>query len=69
LVEGLLQRRFFYSMTGKTGAGKTAIALLFAALVALERIMDGRQFEGGRVLYLAGENPIDVQLDRDGTAT
>jgi hypothetical protein len=61
LIEGLLQRQFFYSLTGKTGGGKTAIALLFAAYVALEKVMDGRQFEGGRVLYLAGENPIDVQ--------
>ena len=64
LIEGLLQRQFFYSFTGKTGAGKTAIALLFAALVALGRVMDGRQFERGRVLYLAGENPVDVQQRR-----
>jgi hypothetical protein len=61
LVEGLLQRKFFYSLTGKTGAGKTAIALLFCALVATGRVLDGRQFELGRVLYLAGENPVDVQ--------
>jgi hypothetical protein len=61
LIEALLQRMFFYSLTGRTGAGKTAIALLFAALVALGRVLDGRQFEQGRVLYFAGENPIDVQ--------
>jgi hypothetical protein len=61
LVEGLLQRQFFYSITGKTGAGKTAIALLFCALVGLGRVLDDRQFEKGRVLYLAGENPVDVQ--------
>jgi AAA domain len=62
LVEGLLQRQFFYSLTGKTGAGKTAIALLFAVLIALGRKIDGREFCRGRVLYLAGENPIDVQM-------
>ena len=28
LIEGLLQRRFIYSFTGLTGAGKTAIGLL-----------------------------------------
>ena len=61
LVEGLLQRKFLYSFTGKTGAGKTAIALLFCALVATGRVLDKRQFERGRVLYLAGENPVDVQ--------
>jgi hypothetical protein len=62
LIEGLLQRQFFYSLTGKTGAGKTAIALLFAAFIALGRIIDGREFCKGRVLYLAGENPVDVQM-------
>ena len=61
LIEGLLQRKFFYSLTGRTGAGKTAIGLLFTALVATGRVLDGRQFEQGRVLYFAGENPIDVQ--------
>lgn len=62
LIDGLLQRQFLYSLTGKTGAGKTAIALLFAACVALGRTIDGREFCKGRVLYLAGENPIDVQM-------
>ena len=62
LIEGLILRKFFYSLTGKTGSGKTAIALLFAALVALHRTMDGREFAPGRVLYLAGENSVDVQM-------
>jgi AAA domain len=62
LIEGLLQRRFFYSLTGKTGAGKTALALLFSASVALGRMIDSREFCKGRVLYLAGENPVDVQM-------
>jgi AAA domain len=62
LIEGLLQRQFFYSLTGKTGAGKTAIALLFSAFVALGKTVDGREFSQGRVLYLAGENPVDVQM-------
>jgi hypothetical protein len=62
LIEGLLQRRYFYSLTGKTGSGKTALALLFSAFVALGRAIDGRQFCQGRVLYLAGENPVDVQM-------
>ena len=62
LIEGLLQRQYFYSLTGKTGSGKTALALLFSAFVALGKTIDGRQFCQGRVLYLAGENPIDVQM-------
>jgi hypothetical protein len=77
LIDGLLQRQFFYSLTGKTGGGKTAIALLFAVLIALGRTIDGREFSRGRVLYLAGENPLDIQqrwiamsqqLDFDGDA-
>jgi hypothetical protein len=61
LVDGLLQRQFFYSMTGKTGGGKTAIALFIAAMVALGKTVDGREYTKGRVLYLAGENPVDIQ--------
>jgi hypothetical protein len=62
LIDGLLQQQFFYSLTGKTGAGKTAIALLFAAFIAEGRTIDNREFSKGRVLYLAGENPVDVQM-------
>ena len=29
LVDGILQRRFVYSLTGKTGSGKTAFLALF----------------------------------------
>jgi hypothetical protein len=57
LVDGLLPRQFFYSMTGKTGGGKTAIALFIAAMVALGKTVDGREYTKGRVLYLAGEKP------------
>jgi hypothetical protein len=33
LVDGVLQRRFLYSLTGVTGGGKTAIGLLLARAV------------------------------------
>src|SRR5262249_54554507 len=62
LIDGLLQRRFCYSLTAPTGAGKTAIALLLAALVALGRSVGNRQVTPGRVLYFAGENPDDVRM-------
>ena len=77
LIDGLLQRQFFYSLTGKTGGGRAAIALLFAVLIALGQTINGREFSRGRVLYLAGENPLDIQqrwiamsqqLDFDGDA-
>jgi hypothetical protein len=62
LVDGILQRRFIYSLTGKTGSGKTAIILLIAASVALDRPIGGYQVQKGRVLYLAGENPDDIRM-------
>ncbi|KGT76441.1 hypothetical protein MA20_27040 [Bradyrhizobium japonicum] len=61
LVDGILQRRFVYSMTAQTGTGKTAIALLKAAHVATGRALSGRGVKRGWVLYLAGENPDDVK--------
>jgi hypothetical protein len=60
LIDGFLQRRYVYSMTGQTGAGKTTVALLIAAHVALGRTLDGKDIEKGKVLIFAGENPDDV---------
>src|SRR5215831_5376294 len=62
LVDGILQRRFFYSCTAMTGAGKTAWALYVAACVALGRPIGRHGVERGSVCYLAGENPTDVQM-------
>jgi hypothetical protein len=61
LIDGLLQRRYVYSLTGPTGSGKTAIALLFALHVALGRELGDMEVEKGRVLVFAGENPDDVR--------
>ena len=61
LIDGLLQRRYVYSLTGPTGSGKTAIALLIALHVALGRSLAEREVEKGRVLFFAGENPDDVR--------
>jgi hypothetical protein len=62
LIQGILQRRFIYSLTGHTGRGKTAIALLFAAHVALGRRLGDLDVEKGRVVILAGENPTDAKM-------
>ena len=61
LIDGLLQRRYVYSFTAKTGDGKTAITLLLAACVARGTTLAGREVEKGRVLFFAGENPDDVR--------
>ena len=62
LIDGLLQRRFLYSFTGMTGAGKTCVALRLALHVALGLSLDGREIEKARVLFFAGENPDDVRM-------
>ena len=61
LVDGLLQRRYIYSLTAPTGSGKTAIALRIVAHIALGLELAGREVDQGRVLYFAGENPDDVR--------
>jgi hypothetical protein len=61
LIDGLLQRRFLYSLTGRTGSGKTAVALLWAYSIATGTSIGGREVQRGRVLYFAGENPDDVR--------
>jgi hypothetical protein len=61
LVDGLLQRRYLYSMTAPTGTGKTAIAMRLAIHVALGLPLAGLAVEKGKVLMLAGENPDDVR--------
>jgi hypothetical protein len=62
LVDGLIQEAFLYSLTGTTGAGKTAIALRLAASVGLGILFANRQTKKRRVLYLAAENPVDTRM-------
>lgn len=62
LIDGLLQRRFCYSLTAPTGSGKTAILLLLTACIAKGWAIGEYTVEAGRVLYFAGENPTDIQM-------
>ena len=62
LIEGILQRRFLYSITGRTGDSKTSVCLRIAAHVAEGIPLNGAHVEKGRVLYLAGENPDDIRM-------
>jgi hypothetical protein len=61
-LDGVFQSRFFYSLTGTTGTGKTSVLLLFAAATALGFEISGREVKKGRVVYMAGEDPDDVQM-------
>src|SRR5262249_22238050 len=66
LVDGMLQRRFIYALTGQTGHLKTAIALLLARLVssadANPSFFGNHPVEPGRVVYFVGENPDDIRI-------
>jgi hypothetical protein len=62
LVDGLIQEAFLYSLTGPTGAGKTAITLRLAASVGLGILFANRETKKRRVLYLAAENPVDTRM-------
>lgn len=64
LIDGLIQRRFIYALTGKTGDAKTAVALLIAQLVSCadkNAMLGTRRVGKGRVIYFVGENPEDVR--------
>jgi hypothetical protein len=61
-IEGLLQRRFVYSLTAATGMGKTAVALLMTAHISQRARLGKLEVAQGGVLYFAGENPDDVRM-------
>lgn len=64
LIDGMLQRRFIYSLTGQTGHAKTAVGLLLAQLVGSTAgaMLARHQVEHGQVAYFVGENPDDVRM-------
>jgi hypothetical protein len=62
LIDGLLQRRYLYSITAQTGSGKTAVCLLLSAYVSQGLPLGNNETARGRVLYFAGENPDDVRM-------
>lgn len=61
LIDDLFRRGWLYTITGNTGAGKTAIAVTLALHIASGRQLDKYAANQGAVLYIAGENPDDVR--------
>jgi hypothetical protein len=59
------KRRFVYSLTAKTGHGKTAVALLIAekgsSPARRDATIGGHSVDEGNVIYFAGENPDDLR--------
>jgi AAA domain len=64
LVDGILQRRFIYALTGQTGHAKTAIAMLLAELASRPQpvALGQHPVAKGHVIYFAGENPDDLRM-------
>jgi AAA domain len=62
VLDGIVQRRFLYALTGRSNSGKTAILHRLAAHVAQGLPLCGRDVEKTNVLYLAGENPEDHRM-------
>ena len=61
LIDGIIQRGYLYSLTARTGHGKTAIAMYIAQCIARGQAMHGCPVKGGTVLICAGENPDDIR--------
>jgi hypothetical protein len=63
VVEGLIRTSSLYTLTAKTGAGKTSfnVVAALANVTGREDIL-GREVAKGRVAYLVAENPDDVRM-------
>ncbi len=61
LIDGILQQSYLYSLTARTGHGKTAVDMYMGQAVARGLPFHGKPTKQGSVLFLAGENPDDVR--------
>ena len=61
LIDGVLQRRYCYSLTAPTGTGKTSLLLYIISRVAQGLPVGACGTECGAICFLAGENPDDVR--------
>jgi hypothetical protein len=62
-IEPFVRSASLYTLTAKTGSGKTALAIVMALAIATGRpdILD-RDVAHGRVAYVAAENPDDLRM-------
>ena len=62
-IEGIVRSSSLYTLTARTGAGKTAFLIVAALAVATGRAdIIGREVHHGRVAYVACENPDDIRM-------
>ncbi len=61
LIDGIMQRGYLYSLTARTGHGKTAVDMYISQTIARSQPMHGKEVLPGTVLFLAGENPDDIR--------
>lgn len=61
LLKPIIEAGRLYTLTGPTGTGKTAIALLMALHIAMGQELAARRVRQSGVLFLAGENHEDVR--------
>jgi hypothetical protein len=57
VVDGIIQRGYLYSLTGRTGHGKTAIMMLLAQCVARGLVFHDREVKQGGVLSWPARTP------------
>lgn len=63
IIEHVITTSAIYTITAKTGSGKTALNVIIALAVATGRQdILGRSVHRGRVAYLAFENPTDIRM-------
>jgi hypothetical protein len=63
VIEGIVRSGSLYTLTAKTGSGKTALAVMAALAVATGRQdILGQEVTQGRVAYLACENSDDIRM-------
>jgi hypothetical protein len=63
-VVGLMREASLYTLTGRTGEGKTAFLVILALAVAtgLGEKLIGRKVKKGRVAFCTAENPDDLRM-------
>jgi AAA domain len=68
LIDGIVQRGRLYACTSLTGHGKTAVWLYNGCMIHAGRMIGQLDVFQGNVLFLAGENPADLEARMIGMA-